>query len=61
MPRRVKLFRMMVEQIRQRLSNISAIATKAGTELSRTVKTIVLVRDLPFQRLRSLKSKPLKH
>ncbi|AGT11251.1 RidA family protein [Paracoccus aminophilus] len=35
-----------VEQCRQCLKNIAAIAEAAGTDLSRTVKTTVLVRDL---------------
>ncbi|WP_434064169.1 Rid family detoxifying hydrolase [Pararhizobium gei] len=35
-----------VEQMRQCLKNIAAIAAAAGTDLSRTIKTTVLVRDL---------------
>ncbi|PRX09258.1 UNVERIFIED_ORG: endoribonuclease L-PSP [Martelella mediterranea] len=35
-----------VEQMRQCLKNIAAIAKGAGTELSRTVKTTILVTDL---------------
>jgi 2-iminobutanoate/2-iminopropanoate deaminase len=35
-----------VEQCRQALRNIAAIATAAGTDLSHTLKTTVLVRDL---------------
>lgn len=35
-----------VEQTRQCLRNLAAIAEAAGTDLSRTVKTTVLVRDL---------------
>lgn len=35
-----------VDQMRQCLKNIAAIATAAGTDLHRTVKTTVLVRDL---------------
>jgi len=35
-----------VDQCRQSLRNIAAIARAAGTDLSRTVKTTVLVRDL---------------
>ncbi|MET3598293.1 RidA family protein [Martelella mangrovi] len=35
-----------VEQMRQCLKNIAAIAEGAGTELSRTVKTTILVTDL---------------
>lgn len=35
-----------VAQMRQCLRNIAAIATAAGTDLKRTVKTTVLVRDL---------------
>ena len=35
-----------VEQARQCLKNIAAIAQAAGTNLTRTVKTTVLVRDL---------------
>lgn len=35
-----------VQQMRQCLQNIAAIAEAAGTHLSRTVKTTVLVRDL---------------
>lgn len=35
-----------VEQMRQCLKNIAAIATAAGTDISRTIKTTVLVRDL---------------
>ncbi len=36
----------VVEQCRQSLRNIAAIARAAGTDLDRTVKTTVLVRDL---------------
>lgn len=36
----------VVEQCRQSLRNIAAIARAAGTDLARTVKTTVLVRDL---------------
>lgn len=35
-----------VDQMRQCLKNIAAIAEAAGTDLSRTIKTTVLVRDL---------------
>lgn len=35
-----------VEQARQCLRNIAAIARAAGTDIARTVKTTVLVRDL---------------
>lgn len=35
-----------VEQIRQCIANISAIAEAAGTSLDRTVKTTVLLTDL---------------
>lgn len=35
-----------VEQLRQCLTNIAAIAKAAGTDISRTVKTTVLVTDL---------------
>ncbi|MGO4853674.1 Rid family detoxifying hydrolase [Phaeovulum sp. W22_SRMD_FR3] len=36
----------VVEQTKQCLANIAAIATAAGTDISRTIKTTVLVRDL---------------
>ena len=36
----------VVDQCRQSLRNIAAIARAAGTDLDRTVKTTVLVRDL---------------
>ena len=35
-----------VEQARQCLRNVAAIARAAGTDIARTVKTTVLVRDL---------------
>lgn len=35
-----------VEQMRQCLKNIAAIAEAAGTDLSRTVKTTILLTDL---------------
>jgi 2-iminobutanoate/2-iminopropanoate deaminase len=35
-----------VEQLRQCLSNIAAIAKEAGTDISRTVKTTVLLTDM---------------
>lgn len=35
-----------VEQTRQCLKNLAAIAEAAGTSLARTIKTTVLVRDL---------------
>ena len=35
-----------VAQMRQCMANIAAIATAAGTEISRTVKTTILVTDL---------------
>lgn len=36
----------VVEQTKQCLANIAAIAKAAGTDISRTIKTTVLVRDL---------------
>ncbi|WP_180900397.1 Rid family detoxifying hydrolase [Martelella soudanensis] len=35
-----------VEQVRQCLKNIAAIATEAGTDLTKTLKTTVLLTDL---------------
>ena len=35
-----------VEQMRQCLANIAAIATAAGTDISHTVKTTILLTDL---------------